>query len=119
MMIVNAKAYQRTLIWHLYKQRNKLSDYLYLRDDLPDDIQKEIVCVQPDRTRKSGHLPENWAPEHDAVHDAFDVIKMAYFAVDFAIQSFRRDRFRIGKSPALLRRWRAKDERRQKMEQAK
>lgn len=115
MMIVNAKAYQRTLIWHLYKQRSKTSDYLYLPDDLPDDTQKEIVCVQPDRTRKSGHLPENWAPEHDAVHDAFDVIKMAYFAVDFAIQSFRRDRFRIGQSPALLRRWRAQDERRQKV----
>ena len=77
MMIVNAKAYQRTLIWHLYKQRSKTSDYLYLPEDLSDETQKEIACVQPDRTRKSGHLPENWAPEHDAVHDAFDVIKMA------------------------------------------
>lgn len=105
MMIVDAKAYQKVLLFQLYAQKNKETNFLYLPDTLEDDTVKEITCVQPDNTRKSGHLYENWAPQGDAVHDAFDVLKMAYFAVEWAIQSLKRERFRIGKSPALLRRW--------------
>ncbi len=112
MIIVDAKSFQRTLIWYLYNQKNRATNYLYLPDTLAKKYQAEISCVQPDKTRRSGHLPENWAPAGDAVHDAFDVLKMAYFAVDFAVKSFNRTRFRVGKSPALLRRWRAHDERR-------
>lgn len=111
MILVDAKAFQRVLIWQLYKQKNKQMNYLWLPDTLPRETQAEITCVQPSNKSKGGHLFENWEPEHDAVHDAFDVLKMAYFAVDFAIASFRRERFRLGKSPALLRRWRAADER--------
>jgi hypothetical protein len=111
MIIVDAKSFQRVLIWQLYNQKDKSSNFLYLPEDLDGKFQAEISCVQPDRTRKSGHLPENWAPEKDAVHDAFDVLKMAYFAIDYAITTFRRDRFLVGKSPALLRRYRAIDER--------
>ena len=111
MIIVDAKAFQRVLIWQLYNQKNKQTNFLYLPDDLDKKFQAEISCVQPDKTRRSGHLPENWKPMSDAVHDAFDVLKMAYFAVDFAIKSFHRKRFRVGKSPALMRRWRAYDER--------
>ena len=114
MLIVDAKSYQRTLIWQLYRQKNKTGNFLYLPEDLPIEFQQEISCVQPDKTRKSGHLMENWAPEHDAVHDCFDVLKMAYFGIDYAIATFRRERFRVGKSPALLRRWRAVDERKMK-----
>ena len=111
MIIVDAKSFQRVLIWQLYNQKDKSSNFLYLPDTLDRKFQAEISCVQPDKTRRSGHLPENWAPQGDAVHDCFDVLKMAYFAVDFAIKTFKRDRFRVGKSPALLRRWRAYDER--------
>lgn len=104
MIIVNAKAFQRKLIWYLYSQRSKASDYLYLCDTLDKKFQQEISCVQPDKTRKSGHIPENWAPAGDAVHDAFDVLKMAYFALDFAVNSFPKH-FRLKKSPALRRRY--------------
>ena len=38
-------------------------------------------------------------------HDWFDVLKMAYLAVDVAVASFKRDRWRFCKSPALKRRW--------------
>lgn len=105
MMIVDAKAYQKVLLFQLYAQKNKETNFLYLPDTLEDETVKEITCVQPDNTRKSGHLYENWAPQGDAVHDAFDVLKMAYFGVEWAIQSLRRERFRIGKSQAILRRW--------------
>ena len=111
MVLVDAKSFQRVLIHQLYKQRDKSGSFLYLPDDLDGKAQAEISCVQPDKTRRSGHLPENWKPIGDAVHDAFDVLKMAYFATDYAIASFHRTRFRVGKSPALLRRWRSADER--------
>ena len=101
---VSASQYQRQLIWSLYKQRDKETDYLYLPEDLDPQFQTEIVSVQPDRTTKNGHLPENWRPEHDAVHDAFDVLKMGLFAKDFCIENLPPSKyFRIGASPALHR----------------
>lgn len=100
---VNAHMYQKQLIWLLYRHKNKEGDYLYLTEKLDPKFQTEIVCVQPDRTTKSGHLPENWRPEHDAVHDCFDVCKMACFAKDFVQQKFSPDLFRIQKSPGLRR----------------
>ena len=42
-----------------------------------------------------------------AVHDWFDVIKMSYLAIDFAIQTMSRKRWRFCQSPALKRRWEA------------
>lgn len=100
---VSAHLYQKTLIWSLYRQRNKETDFLYLPETLDPKFQAEIVSVQPDRTSKNGHLPENWKPEHDAVHDCFDVLKMAYFARDIAFTKLSPKQFRVGKSPGLHR----------------
>ena len=41
------------------------------------------------------------------VHDWFDVIKMSYLALDFAIQTMSKKRWRFCQSPALKRRWEA------------
>jgi hypothetical protein len=103
MFFVSASQYQRQLIWSLYRQRGRETDYLYLPEDLDGKYQTEIVAVQPDRTSKNGHLPENWKPEHDAVHDAFDVLKMAYFARDLAFAMLSPEKFRVRKSPGLRR----------------
>lgn len=103
MFFVSASQYQRQLIYTLYRQRSKETDYLFLPEDLDPKVQTEIVAVQPDRTSKSGHLPENWKPERDQVHDAFDVCKMARFAADFCVEQLPVKYFRIGKSPALHR----------------
>ena len=101
---VSAHLYQKQLIWALYRQRDKEGgDYLYIPEDLDVKYQNEIVSVQPDRTSKNGHLPENWKPEHDAVHDAFDVLKMAYFARDLAFAMLSPEKFRVRKSPGLRR----------------
>ena len=40
-----------------------------------------------------------------AVQYTTDVIKMAYLAVDFAIQTMSRKRWRFCQSPSLKRRW--------------
>ena len=55
--------------------------------------------------KNSGDSPENWVPEGGAQHDWFDVVKMAYLAVDFAIQTMSKKRWRFCQSPALKRRW--------------
>lgn len=107
MFYVSARGYQRTLIYHLYKQKKKDQDFLWLPDDLDRKYQEEISAIQPDPKRKSGHLYENWGPLHDAVHDAFDVIKMAYFSADLAVEKMK-SRFRIGQSPAYRRKWQKK-----------
>lgn len=104
-VLVSARTFQCDLIYYLYSQRNKEGNFLFLPPDLPENTIAEITCVQPDNRRKSGHLPENWEPVGDAVHDAFDVLKMALFAVDFAIKMLKRHRFRCGKSPRICRRW--------------
>lgn len=103
LFFVAAHLYQKQLIWALYQQRNREGDYLYLPENLDPRFQNEIVCVQPDRTTKSGHLPEHWKPEHDAVHDCFDVCKMSYFGRDFAFVKLNPERFRQRKSPGLHR----------------
>lgn len=104
-VLVSARAFQADLIFYLYSQRSRASNYIFLPPNLSEETLAEITCVQPDNKRKNGHLPENWEPAGEAVHDAFDVLKMALFAVDFAVKSLRRSRFARGESPAIRRRW--------------
>lgn len=100
-----AKHWQSTLIYQLYTQKKRGGDYLFFHPDVSDEFIKQIVCVKPDSSKKFGDAPENWLPEHNAQHDWFDVCKMAYLAVDFAIQTMNRKRWRFCQSPALRRRW--------------
>jgi hypothetical protein len=107
-VLVSARSFQADLIYYLYNQKDRSNNYIYLPEDLPDSVIAEITCVQPDKKRKNGHFPENWEPLGDAVHDAFDVLKMALFAVDFMIANLKRSRFNAGKSPRICRRWEQK-----------
>lgn len=103
--LVSAKYYQTSLIYYLYSQKKRGQNYLYFYPSIEDEVIKQIVCVKPDASKKFGHLPQNWQAENGQTHDFFDVVKMAYFAIDFAIKSFKMDRFRFGKSPMITRRW--------------
>ena len=105
LILASAKHYQANLIYYLYSQKKRTENYLYFMPNISADVIKQIVCVKPDSTKKFGDAPENWQPEHDGQHDWFDVLKMAYLAVDVTISLFRRDRWRFCKSPALKRRW--------------
>lgn len=103
--LVSAKYFQTQLIYYLYSQKKRHQSYLYFYPSIEDEVIKQIVVVKPDPTKKFGNAPENWQPQSGAQHDWFDVVKMAYFAIDFAIKSFKRDRFRFCKAPQILRRW--------------
>ncbi|MBR2509578.1 MAG: phage terminase large subunit family protein [Lentisphaeria bacterium] len=106
MFLVSAKYYQVLLIWYLYSQKSKEGNYFFLTNDLSDATMGEITAVQPDKTKRNGHSPENWEPLNDAVHDAFDVLKMALFAVDFAFKLVGREHFARIISPKLKQRFR-------------
>ena len=75
---------------------------MYFVPGLPDAVLAEISAVKPDKSSKWGHLRSNWTPG-EAVHDAFDVLKMAYFGLDLAWRTLPRGRFRVGESPKLLK----------------
>ena len=100
---VSAKYYQTHLIYYLYSQKKRGQNYLYFYPEVGQQVIKQILAVKPDSSSKFGHLPENWVA--DGQHDFFDTLKMGYFAMDFAVKSFRKERFRFCKSPQLLRRW--------------
>lgn len=105
LILAAAKHWQSVLIYYLYSQKKRRENYLYFTPDISDSVLKQIVCVKPDNTKKFGDAPENWEAQGGAAHDWFDVCKMAYLAVDFAIQTMSRNRWRFCLSPSLKRRW--------------
>ena len=105
LILAAAKHWQSYLIYYLYTQKKRGENYLYFNPNVDDDVVKQIACVKPDSSKKFGDDPSNWVPENGAQHDWFDVCKMAYLAVDFAIQTMSRKRWRFCQSPALKRRW--------------
>lgn len=100
-----AKHWQSMLIYQLYSQKKRGGDYFYFTPEIDDEVIKQIVCVKPDSSKKFGDSPENWVPENGAQHDWFDVCKMAYLAVDFALQTMSKKRWRFCQAPSLRRRW--------------
>ena len=116
--LVSAKYYQTHLIYYLYSQKKRGNNYLYFYPEIQEQVIKQILSVKPDPSTKFGNLPQHWVPENNAQHDFFDALKMAYFSMDFAVKTFRKDRFRFCKSPNLLKRW-EKLIRKQQLEQIK
>jgi hypothetical protein len=105
LLLATAKHWQTKLIYQLYTQKKRDQNYLFFTPEITNEVIKQIVVVKPDNSKKYGDDPSNWLPENGAQHDWFDVCKMAYLAVDFAIQTMSRKRWRFCQSPALKRRW--------------
>lgn len=108
LMMVAARHYQAVLIYYLYSQKKRGQNYLYFTPDISDDVLKQILAIRPDNSKKHGDAPQNWQAVGGAVHDFFDVIKMAYFAVQFMIDFMAKNKYRFGQSPAIRRRWQNK-----------
>ena len=105
LILASAKHFQAVLIYYLYSQKKRRENFLYFPPNISDEVLKQVVCVKPDNSKKFGSSPENWVPQGDAQHDWFDVCKMAYLAVDFAVQTMSRTRWRFAQSPSIKRRW--------------
>ena len=104
LVLTNEKYWKSTAIYYLYAQKNKQEGYLWLYPEISEEHLSEIRDMKPDETSKWGSAPENWQSKTGKDH-MFDTVKYAYFAKDFALNSFSRSRFRYGKAPSILRRF--------------
>lgn len=100
MFLCDAKSYQSQMIFHLYFQNNKESNYLYLPQNISQQDLQQITAFQPDNEKRNGNLYQNWTPK-DKVHDMGDVVKMSYSAIDISAKIFRRQKFKHGEAKIL------------------
>lgn len=75
--LVDARKFQAELIFNLYFSSNKKNNFIFLPANISKKDTEEITAVQPDKTKRNGHEYQNWEAESGAVHDLFDVLKMA------------------------------------------
>lgn len=104
LVLTNEKYWKSTAIYYLYAQKNRQENYLWFYPSISDESIAQIRDVRPDETSKWGNEPENWVSKTGKDHQ-FDTIKYAYFAKDFALQSFLKTRYRFGKAPSIIRRF--------------
>ena len=104
LVLTNEKHWKSTAIYYLYAQKNTEENFLWLSPDISDEHIAEIRDVHPDNTSKWGSEPANWVRKTGKDH-IFDVLKYAYFAKDYALTTFRRERYRFGRAPSILRRF--------------
>lgn len=98
------KNWKATAIFYLYSQKNRNENYLWFSPSISEETLSEIRDVKPDETSKWGNDPSNWVSKTGKDH-AFDLVKYAYLAKDFMLQSLSKTKYRFGKSPSILRRW--------------
>lgn len=101
LFLCDARKFQADLIFKLYFQQNRQSNYLYLPKTLTDKDIQEITSFQPNNEKRNGHLYQMWQPKNDAVHDCFDVLKMAICAVNISTKIYRKQRFIHGEARIL------------------
>lgn len=104
LILTNEKYWRSTAIYYLYSQKNSQENYLWFYPDISEETLAEIRDVKPDESSKWGNEPQNWCSKTGKDH-AFDLLKYAYCARDFALQSFMKSRYRFAKSPLILRRF--------------
>lgn len=102
--LVSASHYKVDLIYYLYSQKRRNSEYLFFDQNVEEKYWNEIAAVKPDPNSKFGHLPQNFSSENRQDH-AFDAVKMGYWVRDLSIQNLQRKRFNYAKSPRLQRRF--------------
>ena len=100
LFLCDAKKFQSELIFMLYYQQSKESNYIFLPENISQQDIAEITSFQPDAEKRNGNLYENWTPK-DKVHDIFDTLKMALAAFQIAAKIYKRDKFKHGEAKIL------------------
>lgn len=104
-ILTNALHYQCETIFHLHSQKKRNNQYLFLYPDVQQRVIDQLAACKPNPNINYGHQPQNWTFQN-RVHDWFDVTKMAYFAMQYAIQESKyKQNFRFCKSPKLLQKF--------------
>lgn len=97
MFMCDAKKFQAELIFMLYYQKKKETNYLYLPENMSEQDLEQITSFQPDTEHRNGNLFENWTPK-DKVHDMFDTVKMGLACFEISSKIFRKERFAHGEA---------------------
>lgn len=100
LFLCDAKKFQSELIFMLYFQQNKETNYLYLPHDISQKDIEQITSFQADTEKRNGNLLENWTPK-DKVHDMFDTLKMAIACFQISAKIYKRDKFKHGEARLL------------------
>lgn len=95
LFLCDRKKFQADLIFRLYVNKNKNSNYLFLPKDLTDKDYEQILSFQPNTEKRNGGMFENWDCG-DKIHDAFDVLLMSIACKEIMLKIYRPERFRIG-----------------------
>ena len=95
LFLCDRKKFQADLIFRLYVNKNRNSNYLYFPKDLTDKDYEQILAFQPNNEKRNGGMFENWECG-DKVHDAFDVLLMGIACKDIMLKIYKPERFRIG-----------------------
>ena len=100
LFLCDSRKFQADLIFKLYFQKNRESNFLFLPETLTEQDIEQITSFQPDREKRNGNLYQNWTPG-EKVHDIFDVLKMGIAITQIAPKIYRKDRFLLGEAKGL------------------
>lgn len=100
LFLCDAKKFQSELIFMLYFNANKESNYLYLPQNISQQDIEQITSFQADTEKRNGNLYQNWSPK-DKVHDMFDTLKMGIACIQIASKIYRKDKFKHGEARLL------------------
>lgn len=113
LFLCDARKYQAELLFMLYFQKQKETNYLFLPENISQQDVAEITSFQPDNEKRNGGELENYTPK-DKVHDMFDTLKIGLACFQIASKIYRKDKFRYGEARILNRLERPKKESAQK-----
>ena len=101
LFLCDAKKYQAQLIFMLYYQQNRQSNYLFLPETLEERDIEQITAVQPDKEKRNGNVFQNWLPINQKVHDMFDVIKQGLACFQICSKIYKPEKFLLGQAKIL------------------
>ena len=99
LFLCDARKFQAELLFMLYFQSNKETNYLYLPENISQKDIEQIISFQPNTEKRNGNILENWQPK--GVHDMGDCLKMAICCFQIASRIYRKDKFRYGQAKLL------------------
>ena len=100
LFLCDAKKFQSQLIFMLYFNSNKESNYIYLPQNISQQDIEQITSFQADTEKRNGNLYQNWTAK-DKVHDMFDTLKMGIACIQIASKIYKKDKFKHGQARLL------------------
>jgi hypothetical protein len=100
LILAHERDFKSDLLYYIYTQKNRENNYWFLLPEVKDEYIEELAAMQPDETKRDGHIFENY--DHNSrVHDFFDTSKMYLVIEEVAIAILDPKHFRCKKAEIL------------------